>query len=75
MTGVSGDNALVGEFTHPDGSRYVMIVNKNVTKSRPCSAQFRSRPKRVQKVSPYSGALSDFGGEDVRGSRRGLGCC
>ena len=24
---------LVGEFTHDDGSRYVMIVNKNLTAS------------------------------------------
>ncbi len=65
VTGVSGGNALVGEFTHSDGSRYVMIVNKDVTKSRACSAEFRNSPKRLQKVSPYTGALSLFGGEDV----------
>ncbi len=65
VTGVSGDNALVGDFTHRDGSRYVMIVNKDLTKSRPCSAQFRNAPKRLQKVSPYSGSLSPFEGEDV----------
>jgi hypothetical protein len=65
VTAVAGDNALVGDFTHADGSRYVMIVNKNVTKSRACSATFRNPPAHVRKVSPYSGGLSDFGGEDV----------
>ncbi len=32
---------LVGDFTHPDGSRYVLIVNKDVTKSFVCQPQFR----------------------------------
>jgi hypothetical protein len=65
VSGVSGDNFVVGEFTHRDGSRYVMIVNKDVGRSIPCSTQFRKAPRRLQKVSPYSGALTPFEGEDV----------
>ncbi len=62
---VSGENFVVGEFTHRDSSRYVMIVNKDVTKSRPCLPQFRKAPKRLQHVSPYTGALTPFEGEYV----------
>ena len=65
VTGVAGDNAVVGEFTHRDGSRYVMVVNKDVSKSRPCSVQFRKSPRRLQKVSAYTGALLPFEGEDI----------
>jgi len=65
VTGLSGDNFLVGEFTHRDGSRYVMVVNKDFTKSRSCSPQFRKAPKRLLHVSPYSGALIPFEGEYV----------
>jgi hypothetical protein len=54
---------LAGDFTHADGSRYVMLVNKDFAKSRPCFPQFRLAAKRVQMVSPYSGELGDFSGE------------
>lgn len=62
---VPGGNFLVGDFTHRDASRYVMIVNKDVTKSHPCSPQFRKPPRRLQHVSPYSGSLTPFEGEYV----------
>jgi hypothetical protein len=65
LTGVGGDNFLVGDFTHSDNSRYVMVVNKDLAKSRPCSPQFRRSPKSLQHVSPYSGALIPFAGEYV----------
>ncbi len=55
VTGVGGDTFLAGEFTHQDGARYVMIVNKDLAKSHTCSPQFRKAPRRVQHVSPYSG--------------------
>lgn len=64
VTGVGGQMA-VGEFTHEDGSRYVMIVNKDLTSSIPCIPQFRASPAKLEKVSPYSGQLTSFGGEDV----------
>ena len=65
VTSVGADNFLVGDFTHRDGSRYLMIVNKDLAKSRPCSPQFRQAPRRLQHVSAYSGTMSPFEGEDV----------
>jgi len=65
VSGVSGNNFLVGDFTHRDGSRYVMVVNKDLAKSRHCALQYRNAPRRVMHVSAYSGALSPFDGEDL----------
>jgi hypothetical protein len=65
VTSVPGGNFLVGEFTHRDGSRYVIIVNKDVSKSHPCSPQFRKSPRRLQHISRYSGSLTPFEGEYV----------
>jgi hypothetical protein len=65
VSSVGGDSFLVGDFTHRDGSRYLMIVNKDLAKSRHSSPQFRNAPRRVQHVSAYSGGLSRFEGEDV----------
>lgn len=62
---VSQGEFLVGDFTHRDGSRYVMIVNKDFTKSSHCAPQFRTPPKRLQMVSPYPGQLTDFAGEQA----------
>ena len=58
-------NLLVGDFTHEDGSRYVLCVNKDFAKSMPCFPQFREPPKRLEMVSPYSGQLTAFDGEQV----------
>ena len=55
---------MAGELTHDDGSRYVMIVNKDFTSSHPCVPRFRKAPAGLQMVSPYTGELSDFKGED-----------
>ena len=65
VSSVAGDNFLVGDFTHRDGSRYLMVVNKDLAKSRPCSPQFRTAPRRLQHVSAYTGTLRPFEGEDV----------
>ena len=65
VTGVSGNNFLVGEFTHQDGSRYLMVVNKDVVKSRHCALEYRKVPRRVQHVHAYSGTLIPFEGEDL----------
>jgi len=56
---------LAGDFTHADDSRYVMVVNKDFALSRHCNLKFRSAPKRIQHVSPYSGQLTDFSGEQL----------
>lgn len=65
VTGVSGENFVVGDFTHTDGARYVMIVNKDVRHSRPCSPQFRTSPAALNMVSPYTGQLIPFESEQV----------
>ncbi len=61
---ITGEIA-VGEFTHRDGTRYVLLVNKDVQRSIPCAPQFRTAPKKVELVSPYTGSLTDFQGEQV----------
>ena len=70
VSSVSGGSFLVGDFTHEDGSRYVLIVNKDLAKSHPCSPQFRKPPRRVQHISPYSGSLTPFEGEYVPAGAR-----
>jgi hypothetical protein len=56
---------MVGDFTHADGSRWVMIVNKDPVKSFPCAPVYRTAAKKVQLLSPYSGQLTAFEGEQV----------
>ncbi len=65
VSSAGGDGFLAGDFTHRDGSRYLMIVNKDLAKSRVCSPQFRAAPNRVLHVSAYTGGLTPFHGEDV----------
>lgn len=50
---------LVGEFTHRDGSRYLMVVNKNLKLSFPCKLQFREEPKAVLVCNPYRYAVGE----------------
>jgi hypothetical protein len=65
VAGISGEFAA-GDFTHEgDGSRYVMLVNKDLLKSIPCGPQYRTAPKKVELVSPYTGQLTPFEGEQV----------
>ena len=64
LTGVSGNgDFMAGDFTHGDGSRWVMIVNRSVTRSQPAHPQFRSPPKKVQALSAYTGEFTPFEGE------------
>ena len=65
VTGCDGGDFVCGEFTHHDRTRYVLITNKDVVKSAVCQPHYIRPPRRVQKVSPYSGALEDFSGENV----------
>ena len=65
VASVGGDNWLVGDFTHADGSRYVMIVNKNLSKARPVSPQFRKPAKRLVHICAYNGEILPFEGEYV----------
>jgi hypothetical protein len=54
---------LVGDFTHADGSHYVMIVNKSLTSSTYVSPQYREAVKSVEMISAYSGQPTSFEGE------------
>jgi hypothetical protein len=60
-----GGEWAVGDFTHTDGTRYVMLVNENLQKSAVCSPQFRNAPKSVKLISPYHGKPTSFEGEQV----------
>ena len=60
-----GGQMLVGDFTHADGGRFVMVVNKSLTNSAPCRPTFREPPAKVELVSPYSGTTVPFEGEYV----------
>jgi hypothetical protein len=59
----ANSNLMCGDFTHNDGSRYVLMVNKDFLKSHYCAPKFRNVPKRIRMVSPYTGRLTDFAGE------------
>lgn len=64
VTAVRGP-MLVGDFTHEDGSRYVMIVNKNLTASVTPKPKFREPVTTLSFVSPYNGMLGEFTGEQI----------
>jgi hypothetical protein len=59
-----GGNVVVGDFTHEDGSRYVLIVNKDFKGSIVCGPQYRKQPSKIEHVSQYHGSLGSFVGED-----------
>lgn len=65
VSAIAGECFVVGDFTHRDGSRYVLVVNKDLAKSRVCAPQFRTPPKKLLQVSPYTGALTPHEGEQV----------
>lgn len=48
---------VVGDFTHEDGTRWVMIVNKNLTRSYPLRPQFTVTPKLTNYISPITGKI------------------
>lgn len=54
---------VVGDFTHRDGTRFVLIANKDVTRSHPCHPTFRHPPGAVRMISPYTGERVPFEGE------------
>jgi hypothetical protein len=55
----------VGDFTHVDGTRYVMIVNEDVRTSTPCFPRFRHAYKSVELISPFTGQAEPMGGEQT----------
>jgi len=57
---VNNTNFMVGDFTHRNGTRYVMVVNKNLTYSHVCEPQFRAPPRQIRVVSAHTGRLVPF---------------
>ena len=67
ITGLEADQEhfFAGDFTHADGSRWVMIVNRNVTTSFRPVPKFRTPPKQVRMLSPFTGELVAHDGEQM----------
>jgi hypothetical protein len=67
LTGIEHDQEhfFAGDFTHADGSRWVMMVNRNVTTSFRPVPKFRTPPKQVRMMSPYTGELVAHDGEQM----------
>ncbi len=55
----------IGDFTHEDGSRYVMVMNKSMAGSLPGWPQFRVAPKALKLISAFTGEATTFEGEQV----------
>ena len=53
-------DVVIGDFTHEDGTRYVLIVNKSLKSPIPCVPEFSSKPLAIKYVSPVTGALKPF---------------
>ncbi len=56
----AGEQFIIGEFTHEDGSRWMMIVNKQLKQSAFCRPKFRNAPKKMEFLSPVTGKLELF---------------
>lgn len=55
-----GSEWTVGEFTHEDGSRWVMILNKDLKASHFANVEFSVPVKKVQYLSAITGKLDDY---------------
>jgi hypothetical protein len=51
---------VVGDFTHEDGRRFVMIVNKSLTASFACAPEFNAAPKQIRYVSPITSEIKSY---------------
>lgn len=60
VASVNNTNFMAGDFTHRNGTRYVMMVNKDFTYSHVCQPQFRKPPRRIRCVSAQTGRLEPF---------------
>lgn len=58
-------NFMVGDFTHTDGTRYVMLVNRDFNNSHVCVPKFRTPPEKVELISAFTGRPTGFIGEQV----------
>ena len=61
ITGLeSGTQFIIGDFTHEDGSRWVMVVNKDLKQSAFCRPKFRKPAKSLKYLSPVTGRIELF---------------
>jgi hypothetical protein len=56
---------LIGDFTHENGDRYILVVNKDFAGSIPCHPKFRKPIARLEMVSAFSGTLVRYEGEQM----------
>ncbi|WP_428306223.1 hypothetical protein [Lacipirellula sp.] len=56
----SGSDFAIGDFTHEDGSRWVMIVNKSLTHSTTLVPEFRDAVAKLEYLSPISGKMKEI---------------
>lgn len=56
----SGSDFAIGDFTHEDGSRWVMIVNKSLTHSTTLVPEFRDTVAKLEYLSPISGKMKEI---------------
>jgi hypothetical protein len=57
---VPGGDFIVGDFTHENGSKYIMIVNKSLTNSYPCNPVFNNPPQKMILLSSWSGKQEKY---------------
>ncbi|MHB1461693.1 MAG: hypothetical protein ACYC1M_10470 [Armatimonadota bacterium] len=60
LKSIGGGEFVVGDFTHEDGTRYVMIVNKNMLHSATCQLEFNIPIKTIEYVSLIDGKVRPF---------------
>jgi len=63
MSEVSGGDFLVGEFLGPNNTPFIMIVNKDISKSHSFGIRFKEQGT-VMMTNPYTGETKPFGGEN-----------
>lgn len=56
----SGSDFAIGDFTHEDGSRWVMVVNKSLTHSTTLVPEFRDPIAKLEYLSPISGKIKEI---------------
>jgi hypothetical protein len=54
---------VVGEFEHPDGRPYFLIVNRSLTKSTSYEVRLKT-PGKLMKVSSFTGAIGPWSAEN-----------
>jgi hypothetical protein len=51
---------VVGDFTHEDGGRYSLVVNKSLSRQAQCLPEFNVAPKSLKYVSAITGEVKRY---------------